>query len=603
MGAFRYLQNLPFIYLKTGRVEDFMPIRISGSYITRTLADLLAVTDLTQDDVINLFYGINNAFYTINKDGGIFTCDSGSIEASGTLTPMLGMLAPYNGYTVKNDSNVTYWNKNKGDGEGVKVYQTGALIDTSCYVIAPIVDQYNHISVLTIAGEYPFTATYSTSDWSVKNVGYSSGFDNRFYALFEDEDWSSVEPDERSNLDMFDIEDRFSPRIAQHGIGCYKLTSDEVSDLFDDLWDTNNMAYFALNPLGVKPMDYIVTCKAYYGMRDDAQLSEDTACVVLGPYGFGGVWNSSGKMHKKVPVIKNEYAVHNFGTINIPNVLDSRIRGDYLDYAPFTKYQLYLPYVGYTDLNPNDFIDGVLGVKLNVNVITGQGLYVIYSVMNPHHQTIDGQIDGGGQVIMTIPCTLGVEIPFNDAGYGNLVSSLVRTIGSAVSIGATAGLASGVAAAGKSANALSMQRERIGRDMPHTAQNIAKMDELQDRANAISDNAVQGQIGVNALTQATGMIQVTPQTGRSGGGFNADTGSLGSLQPFLLVTLPIVATPNGFEDIYGNRCAVIDSLNNCDGFTQIVGVDPTASVSACKYQNEIIALLQSGVYLELTTPE
>lgn len=562
MGAFRYLQNLPFIYLKTGRVEDFMPIRISGSYITRTLADLLAVTDLTQDDVINLFYGINNAFYTINKDGGVFTCDSGSIEASGTLTPMLGMLAPYNGYTVKNSSNVTYWNKNKGDGEGVKVYQTGALIDTSCYVIAPIVDQYNHISVLTITGEYPFTATYSTSDWSVKNVGYSSGFDNRFYALFEDEDWSSVEPDERSNLDMFDIEDRFSPRVAQKGIGCYKLTKDDLSDMIDDLWSTNMMVYLANplnNPMNIDPKDHIVTCRAYYGMRDDLQLSEDVAPVTLGPFSFGGAFNSGGKFHRDVAVIKNEYAEHRFGTINIPNLLEDFLRGDYLDYAPYTKYQLYLPFVGYVEINPNDFIDGVLGVKLNVNVITGQGLYIIYTVMNPHHVTIDGLIDGGGQVILTVPCTLGIEVPFTQVGFNNLTLGLVRTIGTAAQIGSTA----------------------VGAMMGGGA----------------------GAIAVNTLEQAVSSSVQTPQTGRSGGGFNADTGSLGSLQPFLLVTLPIVATPNGFEDIYGNRCAVIDSLDNCDGFTQIIGVDPTASISACKYQNEIIALLQSGVYLELTTPE
>lgn len=402
---------------------------------------------------------------------------------------------------------------------------------------------------------------------------------------------------------MFDLSNRFSPRVAQQGLGAYAISKQDMTDFMNDLWDPANCLYFTVgaNALG-SPLEYLMTCRCYHGLKDDVAISQSTSTINLGPYNFGGNWNANGLAHREdFNVVASEFLMHDFGYIDIPTELASRIRGDYLDYAPFVKYQLYLPYVGYIDLNPNDIIDGKLGIQMNVNVITGEGLYVVYTDDNDKHQKVDGTEDGP-QVIFTIPCQLGIEVPVNASMFGNLVRSVVNTIGTAASIGASAGVAGGIVAAGMASQRLHSMNEgtkegikkgRIDKDAGE-----ALIASRKAYATQLENEATKGQVAGDAINQAINAIPAPPDVGRSGGGFNSDTGTLGSFNPFVIVTFPIIATPNGFEDIFGNRCAVIDTLDNCSGFTQVIAVKPTNDdVYKCKYKNEIIALLQAGVYL------
>ena len=436
---------------------------------------------------------------------------------------------------------------------------------------------------------------------------YASNWNNDLMNSMVNATWVEPPIPERSNLDMFDLSNRFSPRVAQQGIGAYALSKQSIDKFMNDLWDPSNVAYFVIGAgaLG-SPVDYIMTCRCYHGLEQDVPLSASMSTINLGPYNFGGQWNASGEAHDTFSVCASEFAMHDFGVVDIPTALASRMRGDYLDYAPFVKYQLYLPYVGYIDLNPNDVIDGKIGIQMNVNLITGEGLYVVYTKDNSKHQKVDGTTDSE-QVIFTVPCQLGLEIPITPSVMQNLVRSMVNTIGSAVAIGASAGVAGGVAAAGMGANALAsqnqatkvgMQNGRISQD-----QGQAMIAKREAEMTSMQNQATMNQIGGNAIVQGLAQAMPTPDVGRSGGGFNSDTGTLGSFNPFIIVTFPIVATPNGFEDIFGNRCAVIDTLNNCSGFTQIVAVEPSNDdTNVCKYKNEIIALLQAGVYMPTTTP-
>lgn len=433
---------------------------------------------------------------------------------------------------------------------------------------------------------------------------YASNWDNNFMNSLVSANWVEPPIPERSNLDMFDLTTRFSPRIAQQGIGAYALSYDSVTKFMHDLWDPANCIYFTIGATALgSPVDYVMTCRCYHGLERDIKIANEMSTINLGPYNFGGNWNSNGEAHDVFNVCDSEFAMHDFGYIDIPTELASRMRGDYLDYSPFVKYQLYLPYVGYVDLNPNDIIDGKLGIQLNLNIITGEGLYVVYTDDNDKHQKVDGTEDGP-QVIFTIPCQLGLEVPITPSVMQNLVRSVVNTIGTAASIGASAGIAGGVAAAGMKANALASQNQtnKVVYSSPRMNQAVKESNDLitsnrDAEVNSIHNQATMHQIAGNAVNQAINSIPSPPEVGRSGGGFNSDTGTLGSFNPFVIVTFPIVATPNGFEDIFGNRCAVIDTLSNCSGFTQIVAVEPNDDTEVCKYKSEIIALLQAGVYL------
>ena len=417
---------------------------------------------------------------------------------------------------------------------------------------------------------------------------------------------------------MFDLSNRFSPRTRNDALGCYALSHNDLSDIMNDMYLKANATYFtSVGGFMGNPTDYILGCRCYHGMLHDVSKWAITSTFNVGMYNFGANWNGHypahtppepgdeySKAHRgDFQVVATEFATHDFGILDIPTALASRMRGDYLDYAPFVKYQLYLPYVGYVDLNPNDIIDGKIGILMNVDVISGQGLYVIYTKDNSKHQKVDGTTDSE-QVILTVPCQLGIDIPFTENLFQNFVRACVNTIGNAVAIGASAGIAGGVAAAGMKANALASQNQtnKVVYSSPRMNQAVKESNDLMTsnrdaEVNSIHNQATMHQIAGNAFTQSLNMLPSTPETTRSGG-FNSDTGVLGSFNPFIIVTFPIIATPNGFEDIFGNRCAVIDTLDNCSGFTQVVAVKPTNDdVYKCKYKNEIIALLQAGVYL------
>lgn len=370
-----------------------------------------------------------------------------------------------------------------------------------------------------------------------------------------------VEPPipERSNLDMFDLSNRFSPRARSDAFGMYLLNKEDIKALFQDMWTKNVIENFLYDIFG-NPMESIMGIKWYYGMLRDMTVAGTHAYLTIGNLNLHTSGQQSSSVECEVP--STEYLTHDFGEVNLRTALSARLRQDYLDYAPYLKFQLYLPYVGYIDINPNDFIDGYIGIKLNLNIATGEGLYVIYAKQNSHHMNPDGT-NADPQVMLTVPCNCGVDIPMEIQSMDSLGLQLAR-LGAGVAnfaIDASQSSSTGeVAGKGfKFASGVALDpAETLGIDVPHTM-------------------------------RACGM--------------NTEGGSLGAFNPFLLVTLPIVATPLGFEDIYGNRCAVIDELGDCTGFTQIAGVVPANDdTEECKYKNEIIALLQAGVYMPETTP-
>lgn len=372
---------------------------------------------------------------------------------------------------------------------------------------------------------------------------------------------TDTEPDpepepERSTLDMFDTTGRFSPRAQISAMGNYILDKTDVDALMSDLWSSTIIEKFNYKVFG-NPLDSILSLKWYYGIRNDINKTKLKVPLTIGNLDMRSQSGDSANI--RVHACASEYVTFNFGVIDIDSYRETKNikRNDYLDYAPFVRYQLYLPYVGYIDLNPNEIVDGVLGVKLNINLLTGQGLYTLYTYNNEHNITSDFTYK---QVILTVPCSVAVEVPISIDSMNSLSATVAMTIGSAVAtgLGAASSGVLGAAAGGASSAMLA---------------------------------------GAGVASDAIGDLMETPDSKRNGGAYNPDTGNLGALQPYLLITLPIIATPAGFTDVLGNRAAVTDMLSNCTGFTQIIGAVPSDNEQRNKYQSEIIALLQSGVYL------
>lgn len=129
-----------------------------------------------------------------------------------------------------------------------------------------------------------------------------------------------------------------------------------------------------------------------------------------------------------MPRLSSQYFEVDCGSISFPPLC-----GDtFLDYAPYSKFSIYLPYIGFKDLDANDCVGHTIGVKYHGDTVTG-------GVM--------AYITKDGSVMYQYSGCCALSIPLSADGWGS-------TIGAAVEIAtsmATGGIAGGAAGVGKEA--------------------------------------------------------------------------------------------------------------------------------------------------------
>ncbi len=123
----------------------------------------------------------------------------------------------------------------------------------------------------------------------------------------------------------------------------------------------------------------------------------------------------------------------------------------YLDYAPYSQYELYIPYLGWINLDPNDVVGKRLLVEFNISNVDGMGnVFVIDNTNN--------------KLIYQSTIQLGVKLGLSASNQGdierNKLSSLINlslgTIASGINIaggvatGNPFGVAKGIAGVGSS---------------------------------------------------------------------------------------------------------------------------------------------------------
>lgn len=100
------------------------------------------------------------------------------------------------------------------------------------------------------------------------------------------------------------------------------------------------------------------------------------------------------------------------GNVEVPNFY-----GAYLDYEPFTKCDLFLPYCGTFPLSMDDIAGKTLTIKYRVDLLTGVcGAYVI--------------IDGSVKYNYTGTCA--INIPISSRSFENLYNSIMGVVGSMI---------------------------------------------------------------------------------------------------------------------------------------------------------------------------
>lgn len=318
--------------------------------------------------------------------------------------------------------------------------------------VAEIVSPLATLSAVYIAVqlEYYSTPTVLPTDYSsimycelFKNqknghmygdIGFLEKDENGLYDKVTSGDGSTFtvkEGDEGSKIVTSDDDDGYSDdkdndendndtSDVSSGIGVltttFKMTKDRLQQLGRFLWGANIFDNFSL--ICNNPIENIISCKSI-----PLSLDGVTQKIILGNVDTGVNGDK----------VSNNFTSQNIGSITIPEKYNN-----FLDYAPYTNVIIYLPYVGFKELDTNLVMGKTLSISYTVDIITGGCLCQIKS-NNVKLYEFNGNI--GIDIPITASNRAQVEAGYISSGIGiassvasgNIVGAVTSLINSAES--------------------------------------------------------------------------------------------------------------------------------------------------------------------------
>lgn len=227
-------------------------------------------------------------------------------------------------------------------------------------------------------------------------------------------------------------------------------------------------------------------------------------------------------------VVSSQYMSFSCGAYTVENFYDAA-----LDYAPYTKASIYLPYIGVRQLNVDEIMGATLEIKYNIDLFTGACVAMI-KVNNAVLYSFDGNI--------------ATQIPVNAANYASLYSSLIQGVASIATTAVTGGA---------------------------TAPSLA--------AQAAS-------FAVNAVTSSKPTIQ-------RAGGITGSNGLMAIQTPFLIFEIPRQSLPDSQQVYTGYPSNITYKLADLSGFTQVSDIHLDGIPATSEELTEIERLLKEGVII------
>ena len=260
--------------------------------------------------------------------------------------------------------------------------------------------------------------------------------------------------------------------------------------------------------------------------------------------------------------IISRYTEIDCGSLGIPEWY-----GNYLDYSPYTKAHIYLPFIGIQELNPDD--------------IVGHGVNVTYRI---------DEYNGSCIAMITVAkaTTLnGEEVEYSNTMYqfsGNCAVELPITGGSQASIKAGMMQADAYQMAG----------------LISTGANL-----LGGIGSALMGNLGGAIAGVGGAASSYGYTQASylsnmlsgKSTVQKSGSFGASHGALGIKTPFITITRPKQIQVANYEKLYGYPAHKMVTIGDCTGFLRCREVNVVSATANDEEKALIEQLLKTGVYV------
>lgn len=303
----------------------------------------------------------------------------------------------------------------------------------------------------------------------------------------------------------------------------YKLTPAEMSVFADDCLASD--AWEAIKLLFANPIEFIVGCSIVPFTPPGNTVWKPKFGTVVFPH-----WYTR---------IDNQYLEIDCGDLYI-----KPFGKNFLDYAPFTRITIFLPYIGFRELDVNEIMGKTINVTYHCDCLSGDCIAFIST-------SLAG--DEGPQipkVLATFNGNCACQVPFASQSFNSLIASSVNML---------ANVASSV----------------VKGDLP----------------------AVSGSGVIGALEALGGDVQKSGSIGSS-------NGYMGVQKPYIIKHIPKDSIPSAYRTLKGYPSNISGVLGSFSGYAEIDNIDLTnistglgGIVATSAELEEIQALLRGGVFI------
>lgn len=259
-------------------------------------------------------------------------------------------------------------------------------------------------------GNIGFCEVGEHSTWFVKSdIGDGSTF--TAHDGTEGSDGYTKDDDKGYDDNKDKDDDDADTNVLSSGIGVltstFHMTKDRLVQLGQFLWGSSIFDEFSL--INNNPIENIISCKAI-----PYAISGTTQEITLGNVKTG---------------VNGEKISQNFSKQTIGSVAIAEHYKNFLDYAPYTNVIIYLPYIGFKELDASLVMGKTLRIEYTLDVITGGCLAQIY-VGKIRLYEFTGNI--GVDISITASNRAQVESAYINAGVGVVSSAMSGNVTGAV---------------------------------------------------------------------------------------------------------------------------------------------------------------------------
>lgn len=246
-----------------------------------------------------------------------------------------------------------------------------------------------------------------------------------------------------------------------------------------------------------------------------------------------------------------------FTDVDMGSITINEFYGSFADYSPYTKIQIFLPFIGYKDLNVDEVMNSVLSLTYRIDVYTGACvafLKVTKAIKSTNLNSVLYQFDGN--------CAM--EIPFTSNDNSRYVAAILQAAtSSALSL----------------ANSSAVQMPQQDMFSKEQGKPSLTLGSLAPVANGMLD-----------------IISAKPNVQRSGSLAGA-VASMGIKQPYIIIHRPISHIPSDYAHFLGIPLNLTYQLSQMSGYTICSQVFFSSSIATDIEIDMVTEMLRSGVIL------